>query len=139
MSDCCYQSKQVKKTPRKQACPVNHNDYVRVPLKTILHHTKAAWDLNLKEQAYYFCDDPGCDVVYFAEDGSVINKSELRTAISKKEKSSDVLVCHCFGVRMQDAIEKPEIKGFVKQQTKLGNCSCETSNPSGRCCLKCFP
>jgi hypothetical protein len=27
----------------------------------------------------------------------------------------------------------------VMAQTKAGLCSCDTSNPSGRCCLKDFP
>jgi len=139
MSDCCSQSDTNKSVPRKLVCPVNHQDYVVVPIKTILHHVKDSWNINLKEQAYYFCDDPNCSVVYFAEDGSVIKKSELRTVIATKDKSQEALVCYCFGISMKDAIEKPETKDFVIQQTKQGNCSCETSNPSGRCCLKDFP
>lgn len=138
MSNCCSQTASKNKSPRIHTCPINHHDYVNVPLKTILHHIKDSWKTVLKEQGYYFCNDPECDVVYFGEDGTVINKTELRTMIFSKEKN-DALVCHCFGVSMLDAVNDPEIKEFVVQQTKNGSCSCETSNPSGRCCLKDFP
>lgn len=118
---------------------MNQKDYILVTLKTILHHIKESWKANLKEQGYYFCNDPECDVVYFGEDGYMINKSELRTKIAAKEKNDNALVCNCFGVSQVNAINNSEIKDFVIQQTKIGNCSCETSNPSGRCCLKDFP
>lgn len=139
MSDCCSQTATKKKSPRKYACPVNHHDYVHVPLKTILHHIKDSWKTTLKEQGYFFCNDPECDVVYFGEDDSTIIKSELRTTIGIKEKSQEALICYCFGIRMDDVIQNKKIKNFVMQQTKKGNCSCKTSNPSGHCCLRDFP
>ena len=137
MSDCCSQTANKYKSPRISACPANHHNYVRVPIKTILHHIKDSWKTKLKEQGYYYCIDPDCDVVYFGEDGSIVKKTELRTKIFSKEKNNG-LVCHCFGVSKLDALENPKIKEFITQQTKVGNCSCETSNPSGRCCLKDF-
>ena len=139
MSDCCSQSPPQKSSPRKLACPVNHKDYIRVPHKTILHHVKESWNCNLKNQEYYFCEDPNCNVVYFGEDGTTIKKSELRTTIAIKEKSQKAFICYCFGISIDDVTHDPKIKNFVIQQTKKGNCSCETSNPSGRCCLKDFP
>ena len=139
MNHCCSQSGPSHQAPKKLACPVNHKDYIRVPLKTILHHLKQSWNYTLIEQAYYYCDDPDCEVVYFSEDNSVIKKSELRTPIAAKEKYQDAFICHCFGVSLEDVTLNPDIKEFVIQQTKQGNCSCETSNPSGRCCLKDFP
>lgn len=139
MSSCCSNKEEENKLPRKKTCPANQKDYVLVKLKTILHHIKNSWDTELKEQGYYFCNDPKCDVVYFGEDGATIKKSELRTKIYNKEKDNDLLVCYCFGVSQANAKTNSKIKDFVVQQTKLGNCSCETSNPSGRCCLKDFP
>lgn len=139
MSNCCSQPKGEKQFPRKQSCPVNQQDYILVPLKTVLHHIKNSWSANLPEQGYYFCNDPECDVVYFGEDGLVIKKNLLRTKIATKEKDDNALICYCFGVSQADANNNSEIKNYILQQTKLGNCSCETSNPSGRCCLKDFP
>lgn len=144
MSHCCSNSKKnenvvIRKSPKKQACPVNQQDYILVLLKTVLHHIKNSWSTNLKEQGYYFCNDSECDVVYFGEDGLVIKTNALRTQIAIKEKDDNALVCHCFGISQADAKNNSEIKKFVLQQTKTGNCSCETRNPSGRCCLKYFP
>jgi len=125
--------------PRKFICPINQKQYIEVAKKTILQHIKAPWKNKLDEQKYYFCDDPDCNVVYFGLNGSIINKSELRTVVGKKEKSDNELICYCFGVSKSLARKNPEIKTYVTQQTKENNCSCDVKNPSGRCCLKDFP
>ncbi|MFK5913035.1 MAG: hypothetical protein QM484_01570 [Woeseiaceae bacterium] len=136
MSNCCSEpSTAAHQNPRKHVCPVNHKNYARVPSKTILHHIKNSWQANLIDQGYYFCNDPKCDVAYFGEDGQRINKQDLVPA----EINNEGLICYCFGVNKKDALHNPKIKQFVIEQTKIGNCSCETSNPSGRCCLKDFP
>lgn len=80
-----------------------------------------------------------CQIVYFGEDDSVIKTSALRTLVGIKEKSSNSLLCYCYGITYKDYIKTPNIKSFVVQQTKEKNCACETHNPSGRCCLKDFP
>ncbi len=87
---------------------------------------------------YYFCGEPSCDVAYFGDDNSVILKSQLRTRIGVKEQSGDCLLCYCFGVSKSDFARDPAARDFVVKQTKAGLCSCDTSNPSGRCCLKDF-
>ena len=139
MSDCCSSSCSAAAPPKKHKCPVNGIEYAEVSARTIIHHIKNPWQWTEKKQGYYFCEDPNCDVVYFGEDGSVISRSEVRTAIGIKDKSSDSLVCYCFGVSKAEAISNPSIKDYVIQSTRIGLCSCETSNPSGRCCLKDFP
>ena len=139
MNDCCSSDKPINKFPRKQTCPSNKQDYTFVPIKTVLHHINYPWEINLKNQGYYFCNDPKCDIVYFGEDNSVIKKYELRTKVAAKGKDDSALACYCFGVSIAEAKNNSKTKDFVIQQTKLGNCSCETSNPSGRCCLNDFP
>lgn len=145
MSDCCGDScsnnsaNEKNSLPRKFVCPVNAQQYIEVAKKTILQHVKSPWKNPLQEDKYYFCDDPDCDVVYFGFNGSVINKSELRTIVGRKEKSDEELVCYCFGVSKKLARQSPDIKIYVTQQTKENNCSCDVKNPSGRCCLKDFP
>lgn len=124
--------------PRKFICPVNQQQYIEVLKKTILQHIKSPWERKLHEKKYYFCDDPGCDIVYFGLSGSVINKYELRTIVGKKEKAEETLVCYCFGVSKALAMKNPEIKAYIAQQMKEKNCACEIRNPSGRCCLKDF-
>ena len=140
MSDCCSNSNQKNHhKSRRQPCPENNKEYGEVPFKTILHHLNMPWSLTLKEQAYYFCSDPDCDVVYFGEDNSIIYKNQLRTKVGIKETSDDALICYCFDVSRAAAQVNEKAKAFVVEQTKKSLCSCATYNPSGKCCLKDFP
>lgn len=139
MADCCSTSKPVNMHPNKQRCPSNGIEYTSVSAKTIAHHLAHAWQWTAENRQYFFCEDPDCDVVYFADDDSVILKSQLRTKVGKKEVSDDAMLCYCFGVTKVDALNDASIRDYVVAQTKLGLCSCDTSNPSGRCCLKDFP
>lgn len=125
--------------PGKGRCPVNGLEYSEVSARTILHHVKEPWAWAPSAGRYYFCDDPACDVAYFGDDGSVVLKSQLRTRIGVKERAAHDLLCYCFGVSRAHFDRDPATRDFVLAQTKAGACSCETSNPSGRCCLKDFP
>ncbi len=138
MTDCCNPS-ELELRPKKLACPVNGVKYAEVGAKTILHHLSEPWSMSLKDQGYYFCDDEGCDVAYFGEDGSTISKQALRHLIGIKEDDSDALLCYCFGVSKAVAYSNAAVRDYVVAQTKAGTCSCATHNPSGRCCLKDFP
>ena len=139
MSDCCSNSCSNIETHDKHRCPVNGKEYKGVSEKTILHHINEPWKWDGKQQNYYFCDDPECDVVYFGQDDSVIKKSELRTIVGIKEKSDTFPICYCFGLTASQASTSPEAKAFVVQKTKEHVCECEARNPSGKCCLKDFP
>ncbi len=139
MSDCCSPLGCNSSHPKKHQCPANGQKYSEVSARTIAHHIKKSWAWGPSAERYFFCEDPACDVVYFGGDGSTINKSQLRTSIGAKERTDDSLLCYCFGIRKADFQLNPAIKDFVIAQTKAGLCSCETSNPSGRCCLKEFP
>ena len=141
MSTCCTTSSCTDKSkPGRHKCPANGEEYLAVPRGTILQHLDKPWKQTLKDQEYFFCSDSDCDVVYFTKDNDVINKSQLRTCIGVKEPDNDeALICYCFGVSNHEAKTQPETKAFVIQQTKDSLCSCTTTNPSGRCCLKDFP
>ena len=139
MSDCCSSTDCEKSHPKKHRCSVNGKEYSEVSTRTIAHHIRDSWTWVGKAGRYFFCDDSACDVVYFGDDGTIILKSQLRTLVGVKETSDDALVCYCFGVTKANALNDPGIKDFVVTQTKHGLCSCDTSNPSGRCCLKDFP
>jgi hypothetical protein len=108
-------------------------------VRTISHHIREPWAWVPTAARYFFCKDPECEVVYFGDDGSTISKSQLRTPLGVKERADDSLLCHCFGVRKIDAQLDSSIRDFVAAKTKAGMCSCETSNPSGQCCLADFP
>jgi len=140
MSSCCSVSSEENNHhfPKKRQCPVDGKEYKEVSKTTILHHIKSPWEWEEKNQGYYFCDNPDCDVVYFGEDSSVITQSELRTTVGVKSVSKNALICYCFGVNKADFIKKPELKNYVIEQTKESVCFCEIRNPSGKCCVKDF-
>jgi len=139
MSDCCTSTQATQQGPKRHTCPQNGKDYLDVPFATVLHHIKTPWRFDLKDQSYYFCDDPNCDVVYFGLNNTTIKKSLLRTQIGIKETSDSALICYCFDISKAEAKSNKQAKDFVIEQTKNSICSCSTSNPSGRCCLKDFP
>lgn len=139
MADCCTTSENKAANPKKRCCPGNGVAGTEVQRKTIAHHIKHAWKWEGSAGRYYFCADPECDIVYFGDDDSVILKSQLRTLVGVKEASGNTLICYCFGVTKAGARNDPGIKDFVVSQTRAHLCSCATSNPSGRCCLKDFP
>ena len=139
MNDCCEQKTSDYTPPKRFRCPVNGNEYGPVGLKTILHHLTEPWKKDLGRQGYYFCTDEDCEVVYFGQDSTVIPKSELRTSVGIKEQYPERFVCYCFGVSYAVAEADGVVVEFVKEKTRQSLCSCETSNPSGQCCLKDFP
>ncbi len=138
MTQCCTSSDTPRPYAKRYECPVNGKQYASVSPTTIMHHLLAPWAWQPAVQGYYFCDDPDCNVVYFAQDDATITGSSLRTRVGIKEKSDSSLVCYCFGVSKKEATNKT-IKDFVIKRTKEKGCACETRNPSGRCCLKDFP
>ena len=139
MSDCCCSSKCETSLPDKHRCPVNVVEYPEVPKSTITHHIKPAWDCDGNVHQNYFCYDQDSDGVYFGMDDSVIVRSQVRTVVGEKESSDDAMLCYCYGSTMADALKEKGIRDFDIEKTKVGDCSCETSNPSGTCCLKYFP
>ena len=84
MSDFCSTACKTEKPPKSYVCPVNGQKYMQVSIRTMLHHISSPWEWTEKEQGYYFCDDPNCDVVYFGEDNSVIAKEQIRTVVGIK-------------------------------------------------------
>ena len=136
MSGCCSRK---EKEETRRACPQDHKTYSNIPYQTLLYHIAEPWRIGLKEQTYYFCANPDCDVVYFGEDNSTIGKHQLRTRVGIKETDEEALICYCFGVSKAAARSDKKAKEFVMEQTKKSACACSTHNPSGRCCLKDFP
>lgn len=138
MSECCSSSGCDSTHLKKQRCPLNGHEYSEVSVRTIAHHIKKAWAWQPTGHRYFFCADPACEVVYFGDDGSTILQPQLRTPPGLKETSEDGLLCYCFGITKRDFQHNQNTRDYVIAQTRAGQCSCETSNPSGRCCLKDF-
>jgi len=139
MPECCTNKFDSNQYPRRHRCPTNGKEYPAVGIKTLLHHIKSPWDANLKNQGYYFCSDPDCEVVYFGLNNVTIAKSNVLTGVWEKELKNSQFVCYCFNVTNEQANKNKNIKQYVTQKTKESLCACEIKNPSGRCCLKNFP
>jgi len=139
MKDCCMSRTSDRMTPKRLHCPVNGKEYSSVGYKTILHHLSEPWNNTLIDQGYYFCSDADCEVVYFGQDNSIITISGLRTIVGVKTRTPERMVCYCFGISYSAAVNNSVVVDFVKEKTKQSLCTCETSNPSGRCCLNDFP
>jgi Zinc binding domain len=139
MTDCYSTTESKAAHPKIHCCPNNGLEGTEVSAKTISHHLKQAWLWKDEGVRYFFCADPDCDVVYFGDDELIITKAQLRTTVGIKEKSNVAPACYCFGISKADAINDPSIREYVISQTRHAQCSCDVSNPSGRCCLKDFP
>ena len=139
MASCCSSSTQENNYPKRHICPANGNEYLAVSPATIKHHLNEPWAWKETNQGYYYCTDPKCDVVYFAEDDSTLTQADLHTSVGRKSTSPDATVCYCYHASQQDIINNPSIRDFVIQETQAKNCACDSKNPSGRCCLADFP
>jgi len=91
---------------------------------------------------YFFDRTPLCDVVYFSNEAqSYFDKDELSVRVGLKETESPIALCYCFGHTAESVREEIVAKGrsttaeMIMAEVQAGNCSCETKNPSGKCCL----
>lgn len=89
-----------------------------------------------------FCASPGCDVVYFSEDGqSVFNRDALKVPVGVKETTGDRPLCYCFGHSIGSISQELAATGQstaledIRAKMKDPGCRCEVENPSGNCCL----
>ncbi|MDH5231835.1 MAG: hypothetical protein OEZ58_09040 [Gammaproteobacteria bacterium] len=139
MSQCnSEQCHSCDETRKQLACPNSHQDCQPVALSLVLLHLKQPWSKALKEQIFFYCDDPTCDIVYFSADGFTITNDQLRAPLAYKDKQADSQLCFCFDIRLSDFKQNTALKNYVVEKTKNGSCACKTQHPAGRCCLKDF-
>jgi len=96
----------------------------------------------VRETGWRFCDATDCDVVYFSEeDGTIFTKSQLKGPVGVKEITGERPLCYCFGHSVASIKDELRAKGRsdaledIRAKMKDPGCHCETSNPSGSCCL----
>ena len=137
MSDsCCFPS---QKPLGLRSCPVS--DFRGKPVEWLTVAALAARRVPPR-QDFWLCEDPDCDVVYFGEDGTLLQTSDLRVIPSfKGVPSRNDLVCYCFLYSRQEIEDELRASGDttifdrITAEVKAGNCACEVRNPSGQCCL----
>ena len=146
MSDCCRiegpeeSCAMVLSDKNAASCCVDCGAEGRpVERQTILHHVKHEYLDRVNDEAYRFCPDPSCDVVYYG--GTRFTVNDLRELVSAKTTGDARPICYCFGFTEGDA--RAEIKrtahsaipATISRLIKAGMCACEVRNPSGACCL----
>ena len=96
----------------------------------------------LTEGPYRFCAAQGCDVVYFAEDGShVFTRGDLAVRVGVKETEAPRPICYCFHHSVEEIFDEIRRTGTstvpndIRTRIDAEGCHCERTNPQGSCCL----
>lgn len=142
MSDCCSVKTAPEKAPAVMACPQSGTRSKQVDLltlKSLVRHLP----FGMPAAQYYYCEAPGCDVVYFSSnpEAPLFTCRDLLVRVGAKEGVGPVRVCYCFGISREDIRDEIRLTGMstvaerIKAEVKAGNCACEVKNPSGKCCL----
>lgn len=141
MADCCT-VKDAAPAPTVMNCPASGTKSKRadaLTVKALVRHLP----FGLGKVQYYFCEAPGCDVVYFAADpgAATFRRGDVLVRVGVKEPGDNALLCYCFGVTRNDIREEITRTGNstatdrIRAEVKAGHCACEVKNPSGKCCL----
>jgi hypothetical protein len=108
----------------------------------MLHLLKPGLIDRIEESNYRFCSNPDCRVVYFAESAdSTFTTDDLRVRVGLKEREDPIPICYCFGHTVASARDelartgRSTVVASITAEIKAGRCACETTNPSGSCCL----
>lgn len=148
MSDCCSVQKQSSApvlieghSSANTRCPVCGNTGRSVEHKTVLHHIRHDLLDRVRNEAYRFCPDPACSLVYYGDGGVRFTTDDLRELVTAKTSGDSRPLCYCFGFNEGDARKEiartghSTIPAQISRLIKEGMCVCEVRNPSGACCL----
>ena len=109
-------------------CPACNSKAEVVQKKTVLSLLKDEKHPSIKDQQVYYCSNSSCTLVYFSEDQAFYER-DLKEDISHK-------LCYCFNISRKEIESKgkEEVLKRITANMKRVGCSCDTKNPSGRCC-----
>ncbi len=140
MSDCCKTAEpSAAANDRCQRCGEKGRRVLRETMESLLKPEALE---RFTDEPYFFDRTPSCDVVYFSNEAqSYFDKDELSVRVGLKETESPIALCYCFDHTAESVREEIVAKGRsttaerITAEVQAGNCSCETKNPSGKCCL----
>lgn len=121
-------------------CPRTGTPGRPVPAKTVRALVRDV-PVDETDRPWHYCGDPDCEAVYFDPSGAVIEKSALAVRVGEKEKDAPHTVCYCFGHTVEGIRDevlrtgRSTVVASITAKVKAGECSCETKNPKGSCCL----
>lgn len=123
-------------------CPVSGTKGKLVKTITLRSLIKEEQQKRITQGRYRFCDAQGCDVVYFAEDGShVFTKADLKVRVGVKETDAPRPICYCFNHTVEEIFDEIKRTGtsrvpdHISSRLKTEGCDCVRTNPQGSCCL----
>jgi len=125
----------------KALCPEANSPGRPVKAATVEHMVRSDLRSSVAGHDWFFCDAATCDVVYFSPDGAVLRRDDLTVRVGVKEEAPPHLVCYCFDHSVESIRDEVERTGestvvaSVTDKVRAGECSCETLNPKGVCCL----
>lgn len=126
---------------KRIGCPICGEFGKRVELFTVRSLVKEDFIAAIREEDYFFCADPDCEVVYYSFSKDAIRKYQIKTRVGLKEKEAPRPVCYCFGYTIEDIHReiretgKSTVEKDISDKISFGLCHCEDTNPEGRCCL----
>lgn len=148
MKNCCAATGHSKTTEARETRPAKGAQCVEcgvkgsvVERKTVLHHVLPALLDRVNDEAYRFCSDPGCALVYYGDGGTRFTVKDVRELVTAKASGDERPICYCFGFNEGDARREiartgtSAIPAQIGRLIKAGLCACEVRNPSGTCCL----
>lgn len=122
-------------------CPNCKKEGLEVEKITVANHAKeSCWPLG--DEPYFHCDNPECEVIYFTASGTrTLGRSEVRTRVTFKEKSSPRPLCYCKQVTEEDVLRAIEGGAISFEEVRAatgigGGGHCKITNPAGRCCSR---
>lgn len=142
MGDCCSVGKTPATAPAVMSCPICGKRSKQVELLTVRTLVRRL-PFGMPATQYYFCQTPGCAVVYFPAhaEAPTFRRGDLLVRVGSKENRDPIPLCYCFGVNRKDVWEEIQRTGKstaaerIRAEVKAGRCACQVKNPSGKCCL----
>lgn len=123
-------------------CPVSGTKGKLVQTVTLRSLIKEDQQHRITEGPYRFCDAQGCDVVYFAEDGShLFTKADLTVRVGVKKTEGPRPICYCFNHTVEEMLAEIQqigttnVPSQIASRLKAEGCDCVHTNPQGSCCM----
>jgi hypothetical protein len=125
----------------KPKCPVCAHEGSGIPRKVLFQHLDAKGILDIFNwRGAYVCMSASCPCLYYS--GSHwISHERCNKRVGFKCAEAPRLLCYCFGYTAEEILKKAElgqekpildqIEGYLGKGARL----CQSTNPTGRCCL----
>jgi len=91
-------------------------------------------------EGFHYCKTASCEVIYFSDE-TVLTQDDVSVVVGLKEGATPATVCYCFAWTKEKIASELKATGSttalddIKVKMENPGCSCETLNPSGKCCL----